>query len=66
MQVTVLYRKGMSSEYMMAIRNWAERLGAEEMTIWSDGSVDLHCSHGCICRNYKPTKKELYRKENVV
>lgn len=66
MEVTVLYRKGLSSEYMRAVRAWAERLGAEEMTIWNDGSIDLNCSNGCICRNYKPTKKELYRKEYMV
>lgn len=48
--------------YIVQVMAWARRLGAEEVTIWTDGSVTLECRHGNICREYKPTVKELERR----
>lgn len=45
----------------IALNKWARRLDADEMTIHKDGSITLMCADGCICKNYKPTRKEFYR-----
>ena len=50
-----------SVDYKIQLQRWAKRLEADEMTIHSDGTITLMCKDGCICENYKPSLKELYK-----
>lgn len=59
MQLTKFGRH--SKEYISSVWNYAKRLEAETITIHKDGTIDLFCSDGCICENYRPTAKELYK-----
>ena len=45
--------------YIIELYRWAKRLEAEEMTVWSNGSVTLMCKDGCICDEYTPSNYEL-------
>lgn len=49
-----------TTEYITAIRKYAERLEATEVLVHANGTVDLICPDGYICENYYPTAKELY------
>ena len=51
----------MDTATKIALDKWARRLEAEEMTIHKDGTVTLMCKYGCICENYRPAAKELYK-----
>ena len=51
----------MKRDIRIALDRWARRLDATEMTIHKDGSVDLFCGGDCICLNYTPSAKELYK-----
>lgn len=48
-----------SARYIAQVRAWAKRLDATMGYLFADGTVDLECPDGNICRNYKPTLKEL-------
>lgn len=49
-------------EYKIALHRWAKRLEATEMVIHKNGAVTLTCPDGYICREYRPTAQELYRR----
>ena len=53
-----------AKSYLIQLNYFAKRLGATAMIVNRDGSVDLFCEEGCICLNYRPTKKDLYRRDD--
>jgi len=53
--------KRLGSDEIKAIYGYAKRLEASECVIHKNGSISLYCPDGCICENYIPTRKELYR-----
>ena len=57
MQSTILGK--FDKNYIIQVSIWCKGLGADEITIWSDGSVTAWCKDGSICDRYKPTTKEL-------
>lgn len=46
---------------IIALTYYAKRLYATDMVIHTDCSIDLFEGNDCICRNYKPTRQELYK-----
>lgn len=58
---TTNFCKRLDKETKIALYRYAKRLDATEMTIHKDGSISLFCDDGCICENYRPTAKELYK-----
>ena len=48
-------------EYIDAVLEWADRLGAQWVEINEDSTVTLLCKSGCICENYEPTNEELQK-----
>lgn len=58
---TYNFCRKMGAQTKIAINRWAKRLEADEVVIHKDGSVTLTCKYGCICNNYRPTAKELYK-----
>lgn len=53
-----------AKSYLIQLGYFAKRLGATVMVVHRDGSVDLFCDDGCICLNYRPTKRDLYRRDD--
>lgn len=58
---TTNFCRMINKDNLIAINKWAKRLGADDVTIHRNGSITLECKNGYICREYKPTPKELYR-----
>ena len=65
MKVTNMCKK-MRRDEIIAFNKYAKRLNATEMVIHNDGSVDLFEDGNCICENYKPSAKELYKKNDEI
>ena len=62
MTITNFNKKYTRSD-IIALIKYARRLEAEELTIHKDGTITLMCKDGCICENYLPTAKELYKED---
>lgn len=58
---TYNFCKKISVSEKIALDKWARRLDADEMTIHANGSISLYCKDDCICENYFPAAKELYK-----
>ena len=56
----------MDTSLLILLKEWAIRLGADEMIIHSDASITLLCSDGCICNHESPTIMELFQSKECV
>ena len=56
----------MDSSLLALLKEWANRLEADEMIIHSDASITLLCSDGCICNHESPTLMELLAPKEYV
>ena len=58
---TTSFCRKISVSDRIAFDKYARRLEADEMIIHENGSISLYCADGCICENYRPSAKELYK-----